>query len=194
MKTLLKRFFAPEAFKGQENYIDTQKKYEIIKTVLFFALSGAVFALGYITTGSRMNLLTIVAVLGCLPASKSAVNMIMFLRFKSFDRDKAERFKENAGDLPCLYDCVFTTYDKSYQVGHLVYRQNNLIGFTGSQCDLNRLEAHLKEKLEIGGHKGLTIKIFDNEDKYIERLLKLKELAADNDPEPVFNTLKAISL
>ena len=147
MKTLFKRFFAPEAFKGEENYIDTQKKYEILKTVLFFAMSAAVFVLGYISTGSRMNLLTIVAVLGCLPASKSAVNMIMFMRFKSFDKAKATAFKEKSGNLPTLFDCVFTTYDKSYPVWHMAYRNNNLIGFTDCDCDISKLLEELEKKI-----------------------------------------------
>ena len=63
--------------KGCYGYLTRQKKKEIIKTVLFFALSLSVFAIGYATTGTKKNLLTIVAMLGFLPASKSMVSMIM---------------------------------------------------------------------------------------------------------------------
>ena len=47
-----------------------------------FGISLAIYLAGYLTVHSNKNLLTIVAVLGCLPASKSAVSMIMFLRAK----------------------------------------------------------------------------------------------------------------
>ena len=39
--------------KGCYGYLTRQKKKEIIKTVLFFALSLSVFAIGYATTGTK---------------------------------------------------------------------------------------------------------------------------------------------
>lgn len=68
--------------KGQYGYIKSQRKMEIIKTVSLFLLSLAIYLCGYWTTGTNKNLLTVVAILGCLPASKCAVNMIMFIRAK----------------------------------------------------------------------------------------------------------------
>ena len=68
--------------KGDYLYLQNKKKKEIIKTVVFFGISAALYIAGYITTGSNKNYLTIVAVLGCLPASKSAVSMIMNLKVK----------------------------------------------------------------------------------------------------------------
>ena len=193
---LFKRMFAAESFKGQQNYINTQKRYEIIKTVLFFAISASLFVAGYIATGTMKNLLSIVAILGCLPACKSAVNMIMFLRFKSAPSDIVKRIQESVGSLYELYDNVFTTYEKTYVVYHMVFRQNNLCGLAKEGTDISKLTAHIDEKLKVGGHKGITVKLFDKEDKYIERLNSLNQLEPDNDnrPEEVFNTVKAICL
>ena len=95
------RLFSAEAYKGSKDYIHTQKIYEVVRTVLYFGISLSLFAAGYITTGNRLNLLTVVAVLGCLPASKSAVNMIMFLRCKSLGRDVAAQIAPCEGDLFC---------------------------------------------------------------------------------------------
>ena len=75
-----KRMFSTDAYKGTSGYLRTQKNYEILRTVLYFAISLSLFIAGWVTTGSRENLLTIVAVLGCLPACKSLVEMFMFLR------------------------------------------------------------------------------------------------------------------
>ena len=86
---VISRLFNGEKYKGTFLYLDTQKKYEIIRTILFYAISAAIFATGYITTGTKKNLLTMVAVLGVLPASKSLVSVIMFMRYKSF-REKIE--------------------------------------------------------------------------------------------------------
>ena len=66
----ISRLFSGENFKGTYLYLDTQKKYEIAKTAILYSLSVAIFLTGYISTGTKKNLLTIVAVLGVLPASK----------------------------------------------------------------------------------------------------------------------------
>ena len=65
--------------KGCFGYLEAQRKKEIIRTIFYFALSAAIFVMGYVTTGTKMNLLTVVAVCGCLPASKSMVSMIMYI-------------------------------------------------------------------------------------------------------------------
>ena len=70
-----KRMFTTDAYRGTCGYLRTQKIYEILRTVLYFAISLSLFIAGWVSTGSRENLLTIVAVLGCLPACKSLVEM-----------------------------------------------------------------------------------------------------------------------
>ena len=95
----LKRLFSTDHVKGTRNYLNTQKKYEILRTVLYFSISLSLFAAGYIQTGSRGNLLSIVAVLGCLPASKSAVGAIMFFRFQSCPEQAAAEIEQHVRGL-----------------------------------------------------------------------------------------------
>ena len=109
----LKRMFSLAQARGTKNYIDSQKKYEIARTLLYFGLSLSLFAAGVIQTGDRVNILSIVAILGCLPASKSAVSAIMFLRFKSCSAQAAEEIERHSEGLDCLYDMVFTSYKKN---------------------------------------------------------------------------------
>ena len=59
--------------KGNAGYINSRKKRVLVKSLVQFGISFALLAIGMITTDSRMNLLTVVAILGCLPASKSLV-------------------------------------------------------------------------------------------------------------------------
>ena len=86
-----KRMFTTDAYKGTRGYLRTQKTYEILRTVLYFAISLSLFIAGWVSTGSRENLLTIVAVLGCLPACKSLVEMFMFLRYRGCDEQVAAK-------------------------------------------------------------------------------------------------------
>ena len=106
----IKRLFSTDGVKGTRNYVNTQKKYEVIRTLLYFGISLSLFAAGYIQTGSRGNLLSIVAVLGCLPASKSAVGSIRFFRFQSCPELAALEIERHSQGLNCLHDMVFTSY------------------------------------------------------------------------------------
>ena len=56
--------------KGNPGYIKAQKTRYLLWALLEFAVVAAVFFLGYIQTGTKKNLLSVVAVVGCLPAAK----------------------------------------------------------------------------------------------------------------------------
>ena len=62
--------------KGAPGYLDYKKKVEIIRTIVYFGIVAAVFILGYSQTGTRLTLLTVVAILGCLPAISSVTHII----------------------------------------------------------------------------------------------------------------------
>ena len=193
----MKRMFTTYFYKGKCDYLDTQKKYEIMRTSLYFLISLSLFVTGWITTGNRLNLLTVVAVLGCLPACKSTVGMIMFLKFKSISKADADVIEKNMEGLSGLYDMVFTSYEKNFQVDHLVLKDHTLCGYSSHEkTDSNLCQDHLSKMLLQSGHKGLSIKIFKDLNKYTDRLKQLQELENDDLEfrDAVFETLKSISL
>lgn len=192
----IKRLISYGIAKGQRNYLDTQKKYEIIKTMVFFALPLSIYIAGYVTTGSNMNYLTIVAVLGFLPASKSLVQMIMYLRFKSCPNELAEKIEASKGVLTELYDCVFTAYQDTFKVDHLVVCGNTICGVTTDKGFKEKeFQAHLDKILKADNIKNVTIKVFTDESKYIERLSQLQDLEADEKlTASVISTLLSVCL
>lgn len=192
----LTRIFSTEKYKGTRDYINTQKKYEIIRTLLYFGISISLFAAGYIQTGRKTNLLTVVAVLGCLPAGKSAVSVIMFLRFKSCGADAAARIGEHCQGLRCLYDMVFTSYQKNYVVSHLAVRGNTVCGYSEKPgFPENDFYKHIDHILKMDGLKDVTVKVFTDLKKYTERLEQMKGLEADGGrTEAVIATLKSVVL
>lgn len=192
----LKRLFSTAGAKGKQNYLNSQKKYEIIRTLLYFGISASLFIAGYIQTGEKTNLLTIVAVLGCLPASKSAVSAVMFLRFKSCSEQTAQAVRQHSQNLSCLYDMVFTSYKKNFVVAHLAVRGGTVCGFSedGSFRE-DEFHKHIDNLLKLDGHKDVVIKIFTNLDRYVERLEQMKSLETEeNRTKAVIATLKSISL
>lgn len=192
----LKRLFSAACARGRRNYLNTQKRYELARTLLYFFVSLSLFFAGYLQTGERANLLSIVAILGCLPASKSAVSAIMFFRFKSCSSQAAALIEEHSQGLNCLYDMVFTSYRKNYNVSHLTVCGNTVCGYTeSSSFDENEFYKHLGDILKLDGHKNVTVKIFSDISRYTERLEQLKKLTPDEaETKGILSTLLSVAL
>lgn len=190
------RMFSNEKYKGTRDYLKVQGRYELARTILYFAISLSLFIAGIIATGGRKNLLTLVAVLGCLPACKSAVDAFMFLRYKGCSRENAETIEAHMEGLAGLYDRVFTSYEKNYQVAHMAVKGNTVCGYT-QDADFAEQDfyKHIANILRKDGFKDISVKIFTDLDKYTARLDQLRELnAKERVEEGILNTLKSVSL
>ena len=183
----ISRLFSGENFKGTYLYLDTQKKYEIAKTAILYSLSVAIFLTGYISTGTKKNLLTIVAVLGVLPASKALVSVIMFLRYKSF-KEKIE-----CEGVLWAYDMIFTSEKINYRVSHLCVSDNCIIGYSeDTKFDENKFKDHVTSILAVENHKNITVKVFTDKKAYLNRISSLKP--SESADEAVMSVLKQIVL
>lgn len=167
--------------KGSYGYIGYQKTFSVVRTISFFALSLAIYGIGIYSTGSSKNLLTVVAVLGCLPSCKSAVNVIMFLRAKGCSPEAWEKISPYDDKLTGFYDMYFTSYQKNFPISHMVLKGNVICAYTESEkCDCSAGEKHLEQMLLQDGYKNMTIKIFNNQDKYLDRLSQLSNLEVED--------------
>lgn len=195
MKSLI-RLFSTTNYKGTRNYINSQKKYEIIRTLLYFGISASLFIAGYVATKTKVNYLTVIAVVGCLPACKSLIGAIMFLRYKSCSNEVSIRLDSISYDLSELYDMVFTSYDKNYNIAHMVIAGNTICGYTeDSKFDEKSFQTHISNVLKLDGHKNTTVKIFTDLDKYIDRITQLNSSEADtSNSEAIAATLKSVVL
>lgn len=163
--------------KGEKGYLEYQKKNTVIRTLILFSLSLAIFFTGLISTGQKDNLLTIVAVLGCLPASRSAVSMIMVLRYKGIQDADFFKIQPHVGACAALCDMVFTSYEKNYEIHHMAFRGNSLIGFTANpDCDARKCEKHLHNLCVQNNLGDVEIRIFKELPKYVNRLDQLQAL------------------
>lgn len=192
-----KRICLPVRAKGTYGYLENHKAYTAIRTLIYFLLCTGLYVMGYVTTGSNKNLLTVVAVLGCLPACKSLVNLIMFLKAGGCSRELMQRVREYDESLITFYDLYFTSYQKNYAISHMALKGNVLCGMTENpKCDVNEAEKHLEQMLTQEGIKNITVKIFANADKYVDRLSQLKNLETEEhkNRDGIINLLYSISL
>ncbi|MCM1388453.1 MAG: hypothetical protein NC231_14075 [Bacillus sp. (in: Bacteria)] len=166
--------------KGSYGYIAYQKKASVIRTLLYFAISLAIYGMGIYSTGSNKNLLTVVAVLGLLPACKSAVGAIMFLKARGCSADAWEKISAYDDKLTGFYDMYFTSYKNNFPISHMVCKGNVVCAYTESdKCDCNAGEKHLEQMLVQDGHKNITVKIFNRPEKYLDRLGQLSQLEVE---------------
>jgi hypothetical protein len=189
-----KKLFVP---KGSYGYMENRKLMTTLRTLLYFVLCIGLYLLGYVTTGSNKNLLTIVAILGTLPACKSAVNMIIFLRTKGCSAGLQEQVCPYDTVLTTFYDLYFTTYQTNFAVSHMALKGNVLCGVTENpKCDVKGAEEHLEHMMAQEGIKNVTVKIFSDAGKYIDRLGQLTklELEEGKKQDDVVNLLYSISL
>lgn len=192
----IKRFFSTSGVKGTKNYLNTQKKYEIIRTIIYFGISLSLLFAGWYTTKTRNNLLTIVAVLGCLPASKSLVEAVLYCRFQSLSSEDAACIEPHTKKLSCLYDMIFTSREKTYPILHLTVCGNTIAGYMPSKkLSEANCAKHLETCLKTDSYTGITIKIFKDVHKYAERVAQLETLPADEKlTAGILHTLKSIAL
>ncbi len=183
--------------KGTFGYIKWQQIYTIVRTLLLFVLALGLYFAGYITTGTNRNLLTIIAVLGLLPAAKSMVNMIMFLRFRSLKPDIYEQFESKRLQLAVLYENILTTKEQAYDLPMIAYRNHTLCGFCPRSGDLKALETHIRECLKTELPE-VSVKIFSDQRIFLDRIAQMNEMDQDasdtKDTERVFAVIKAVSL
>lgn len=173
-----------KAVKGTFGYLDVQKKRVFLRTIIYFVIPLSLLAAGIISTGSRKNLLTVVAILGCLPACKSLVNLILYCRTRGCSDAAHEALVLREDGLKGMYDLYFTSYKQNFAVSHMVVCGKNLCGFAEDPgCDAKACKEHLETMLKQGGCKDMTVKIFTDLPKYCERLRQLNESAGEKDSE-----------
>lgn len=165
--------------KGTPGYLDYKKKVEIIRTVIYFGIVAAIFFLGYSQTHTRLNLLTVVAVLGCLPAAKALVGVIARFPYSSIDRKTAEEIDTKASNLTTCYDMVITSRDKIMPVDCIVISGHNVYGYTSSKkVNPDELSKHIKSILAENHFTGLTVKVLSQYTAFLARVEGLNNIAA----------------
>lgn len=189
--------------KGEYEYPKYQTGRVIITTIISFLLFGSIFVIGYFWTKTTSNVLTIVAVLGMLPSSKSLVSVIMYLRIPDFNKEIYESISGKCNDIDVLYSLYLTSYNDNFPINCMTVRSNTIIGYTEfsdkqsgkkAVCKVNECEEHIKTILKQNGLKNMTVKIFTDLTKFENRVEQLKLTDANNNENEVVNLLCDISL
>ena len=156
--------------KGDFGYIHHEKIRRFLMTVLLFAIPLAAFTGAYLITGTNKNIITVNAMVGCLPACKSLVEFIVMFMQKSMDANSYSQIKKHAKDLVMSYEMYLTTYEKSTFVESFAICGNKVVGYSSRiEGSPQFVEQHVKKILKQNGYK-VDVKVLTDLKPYLERL------------------------
>ena len=160
--------------KGSYGYYSYEKKRRVGIVALLFGITLTIFFTGWIMTGTRRNMFTLVAILGVLPAAKWAVQMIMMLLQKPIDPKVVEITEKIAGDLTHGYELCVTAYEGRLSLDAVVVCGNSIAAYSSAQNGkFEFMETHVRKILHGNGFGNPTFKIFRKLEQYQERITQL---------------------
>lgn len=186
--------------KGTFPYLKKAPVYQGIMTLILMILPAGLFLIGFTRFGNAKNLFTVAAVVGMLPAAKSIVSFIMYLRSEKYSCPESLHHTvaplEGKGAY-IGYDYYLTSYSANFPLPVVAVGKGVLIGllthpkFKPSEC-----EDHIKEYLKKNDIKDINVKIFDSESKFIERITALSESEEQltSNETQAFTLLSSLSL
>ena len=137
--------------KGTNGYIKKRKILLLLLLIGIVALSLGLFLCGYLTTGTKKNLLTVLSILGVLPAAKCLVNLVLFLPHKSLDETVYKDLESATAETGILYsDLVFTSTKHVMHLDSLYITGTELVGLS--------LNGKVKSETEITEYFTDTMK------------------------------------
>lgn len=171
--------------KGNQGYISSRKKVDLIWLLAFIVLGVAIFFVGYFITKTRANIFTVLAVLMVLPGAKRMVALFVMLPRKSVSKEQYEKVKNAVGEGTLFTDYVFTSTEKIMHLDFLVIKNGNVLGVIApSKQDVDYMKKYVTDSV----HKVSThfhVKFFDDDEALLKQLEKLSQVEADAEREEV---------
>jgi hypothetical protein len=161
--------------KGEFGYFEAEKKKRLLITALLFAVPLGIFFSAWIYFKSRLTVWTVVAVVGCLPACKSMVSLIMILRCRPMEGKLYDTIRKHAGDLVMSYEMYMTFYEKSAYIDAVAVCGNQVVAYSSDpKIDTEFMAAEAQKIVRKNGYKA-TVKIMKDLRPYLERLDSMNE-------------------
>ena len=117
-----------------------------------------------------MTVWTVVAVVGCLPACKSMVSLIMILKCRPMDAGLYQKIRVHQGSLDMAYELYMTFYEKSAYIDAVAVCGNTVAAYSSDpKIDASFMETNSQKIIRKNGYKA-TVKIFTDLRPFLERL------------------------
>ena len=162
--------------KGERGYLDHQHKSSLVRFLIPCVITVILTLCTWIIFPRYGMIFLVLAVVSAIPTAMAAVNLIMFMRFKSIGEEEFKEIEEVRGNVPIFYDSVITTTEKSYFVPCIaVMNKNTMLMVPPELSDEKALVRHLTLMFKKNGFKEWNIRVFKERKDFIERLRSLNE-------------------
>ena len=158
------------AKKGEYGYFRSQRIRSLLITIGLFLIPVSAFIIAWIINKTRLNIITVIAVVGCLPACRSLVNLIMLTMRKPMDRELYESIRAHQGNLDMAYELYMTSYEKSAYIDAVAAAGKTVVAYTHDEnAGTEFLETKIEKALQNAGYPA-DVKVMKNRKLFLERL------------------------
>ena len=165
--------------KGEYGYLAFRKKRLGAATLVCLCMVAAFFLVGYFSTKTRNNILTVMAILSALPTAKFASSFLVLLPYKSVPLEQCKEVLHHAKDSLFFTDLVITTEEKTLPTLFIAVHNSSVCGYTTSEkYDIAYAESFLTKNLMTNGQKA-TVKIVKDEKVFFNRLDTMQQIKTD---------------
>ncbi len=170
--------------KGTPGYIQARKNRYLLLAILEFTAVLILVIIGLMRSGSRLNMFTIIAILGCLPGSMMLVEFIILVPVKCESTAFSAEVDQKTDQLVTAYDLILTVEEKIMPVDVLIFSGHVIIGYDQQKrTDEAKVAAYLKEFLSQNHYDKMTVKIFNEYKSFLSRAEELNRKAKENEEE-----------
>lgn len=171
--------------KGTYGYINAYRRVRLHISLLWAGIIAALFIAGLIIFKTKLNFVTMAAVLLVLPAAKAWIAMIVMLPYRSDDKSRYDCIQAmmEGKTAEVFSDIVLTRYEGSMMLSVVVCYNDNLFAYAPKQ---KKSTAEIKKYLdEIIANAGLSTKskVYGDFGKYkaaIEALAAKEDIKGKN--------------
>ena len=157
--------------KGLPGYLKARRNKILIQTLVEFGLVLLILAIGLLYYHTRLNVFTVVAVVGCLPASKALVELIAILPYQSVEPQKAKEIEEKSSLLTTAYDLLMTSREKIMPVDAVAISGHTVFGYApNKKTNPEDAAAYIRKTLSENHFDKMTIKIFPDYVPFLSRV------------------------
>ena len=162
--------------KGKFGYISYEKKRRLLTTLILFAIPLTIYVSGALYHGTNKNILTVVALVGCLPACKATVGLIMMMMQKPVSKEAYAEAEKAKGDLVGGYELVITAYEHTSPVNAVVICGNQMVCYTpDTKTDAAYLEKHIRQIKAVNQIHDLQVKVMKDFRQYLQRVENIQK-------------------
>jgi len=174
--------FTKNLKKGTYGYLNKNKIHEWKKAAAMLAVPVVIFIAAWMINKTRLNMMTVVAIVGCLPGCNQVVRAILASQYHSMDRTLYEETEQARGESLALYENVFTSYEKNFYVDCVVISGREVVGYTSDKkTDAGKASEHLRKILKDNSYRE-NVKIFTEKKAFLERVRTLASMVPEEIP------------